>query len=218
MRTFGKWILVFGLLVTCVSFARSADPANPEKIIPREGAVQLILLCQHSVQDDLKLTKDQIQKIEAFADSQWKKMHEIHKLEPEKAHPKFEDLGKENVKFISETLKPEQHKRLDQISMHVAGLLWALDPKVAQALNLTDAQKQKIKELHKAAHKEVEAAFDMPDKAARHTKFEELRKAHRKELMMVLTDEQKTKWKEMAGEPFKGKLEIADHGPAKGKP
>jgi hypothetical protein len=63
--------------------------------------------------------------------------------------------------------------------MHVAGLLWALDPKVDKALNITDDQKKKIKELHKAAHKDTQEAFAISDKAAREAKFEELHKARR---------------------------------------
>jgi Spy/CpxP family protein refolding chaperone len=203
MRTLGKCILVFGLLAVGGTSARSADP---EKVVPREGAVQLMLLRQQSVQDDLKLTKEQADKIHTFADKQWAKAQEIHKTGGDKAKSEFEALGKANEKFISETLKPEQQKRLDQISMHIAGLLWVLDPKVSKALNITDAQRTKIEEMHKAAHKETEDVIHTTDKAAREAKLKELRKVHHKQLLEILTDDQKTKWKELAGPPFTGEL------------
>ncbi len=210
MRTFGKCFLAFGLIAASVGAGRSEEPVKAGRIIAEEGAVELMLLRQTSVHEELKLTKEQVEKIDTFADGQWKKAQEIHKLEPEKAKPMWEELGKANEKFIADTLKPEQHKRLEQIGMHVAGLIWVLEPKVSKALNLTDDQKTKIKEFHKTAHKEVEEVMHSADKAGREAKLEELKKAHRKELYSVLTDEQKAKWKEMAGEPFKGKLVVPD--------
>jgi hypothetical protein len=202
MRTLGKWLLVFGIFALCGGTAR---PADPEKVIAEEGAVRLVLLRQKAVQDELKLDKAQVDKIESFSDEQWKKAQDIHKQGGEQEKAKFEELHKANTKFIEATLKPEQEKRLDQIAMHVAGLLWVTDPKVENALKLTDDQKTKIKELHKAAHKDTEA-IHIEDAAAREAKLKELRAAHRKELYAILTDDQKTKWKELAGEPFKGEL------------
>jgi len=215
MRTFGKWTLALGLLVMSGSTLLSAQPTK--RIIAEEGAVELMLLRQESVQGELKLTKDQVEKVDTFAEGQWKKAQEIHKLAADKAHAEFEELGKANKKFIHETLKPEQNKRLVQISMQVAGLIWVLDPHVSKDLNLTEAQQTKIKELHKAAHKEVEEVVHSADKSKRMEKMDELRKAHRKQLMDVLTDEQKTKWKELAGEPFKGKFHFAELEGAKDK-
>jgi len=211
MRVSGKWALALGLVVAPVGSAR---PADPEKIVPAEGAVQLMLLRQQSVQDELKLAPDQVQKIHDFADKQWEAAHKAHAAGPEAGKAKFEELGKENEVFIAKTLHRDQLKRLDQISMHVVGLLWVMDPKVSKELGLTHAQKDKIKELHEQAHKEVAAAIHSGDKGGRAAKLAELRGAQRKMLMGVLTDEQKAKWKEMAGEPFKGKL-VFDEMPEK---
>lgn len=207
MRTFGKWSLALGLLAISVSTVRSADAP---KIIPEEGAVELMLLRQKSVQDELKLTKDQTDKIDTFADGQWKKAQDLFKMAGDKSKAEFEEMGKANRKFAHDMLKPEQHKRLVQISMQVAGLIWILDPKVSKEVNLTDAQKTKILDLHKTAHKEVEDVMHSADKTKRMEKMDELNKMHAKQLMAVLTDEQKTKWKEMAGEPFKGKFHFAE--------
>jgi Spy/CpxP family protein refolding chaperone len=210
MRAMSKWILAFGLVAAAGSAAR---PAEPEKAVPKEGAIQLMLLRQKAVQEDLKLTKDQVDKIDTFGDAQWKKAEEIHKmeadkkLEGDKVKAEFAKLSTANEKFITDTLKADQTKRLDQISLQVAGLLWVLDPKVSKALGITPAQETKIKDLHKAAHTETQAVThgDLTG-AAREAKLDELRAAHRKALMDVLTDDQKTKWKELAGEPLKGKL------------
>ena len=216
MRTFGKWGLAIGLLVMGVSGARSDEPTK-QKIIAEEGAVELILLRQESVQGELHLTKEQMEKIDTFADGQWKKAQELHKMAPDKAHAEFEELGKANRKFVHDTLKPEQHKRLVQIGMQVAGLIWVLDPHVSKELAITDAQKAKIAELHKTAHKEVSEVLHSGDKSKRDEKMHELHKLHGKQLLEVLTDAQKTKWKELEGEHFKGKLHFADLEAPKGK-
>ncbi|QJW93690.1 hypothetical protein [Frigoriglobus tundricola] len=216
MRTFGKWTLAIGLLVMGVSGVRSEEPTK-KKIIAEEGAVELMLLRQESVQSELKLTKDQVEKIDTFSDGQWKKLQEIHKTGGDKAHAEFEELGKANRKFVHDTLKPEQHKRLVQIGLQVAGLIWVLDPHVSKELAITEAQKAKITELHKAAHKEVEEVIHSADKSKRTEKMADLRKVHRKQLLEVLTDDQKAKWKELAGEPFKGQFHFAELDAEKGK-
>jgi len=215
MRAIGKWVLAFGLLAVAVSTVRSEEPKK--HILPEEGAVELVLLRQKSVQEELKLTKDQIDKIHTFADGQWKKAQELHKLEEGKTKAQFEELGKENRKFVHEALNADQHKRLVQISIQVAGLIWALDPKVSKELNLTADQKTKIEALHKTAHKEVHEVLQATDKTQRMAKMDALREAHGKQLLAVLTDEQKTKWKELAGEPFKGAFHFADLDDGKGK-
>lgn len=212
MRTLGKWILAVSLIALGGVGVRAAEP---EKIVAHEGAMRFILLRQASVQEELKLTKEQVDKIEKFGDEQWKKAQDVHKLDAAKAKPEWDKMHAENQKFLADTLKPEQAKRLDQIGMHVAGLLWVMDPTVSSALGLTSDQKKKIEELHKAAHKDTEDAVHMTDKAARATKLEELRKAHHKELIAVLTDAQKTKWKELAGDPFKGKIVFVHPGDEK---
>jgi Spy/CpxP family protein refolding chaperone len=210
MRAFGTWVSAVGLLTISIGVVRSEEH---DRLVPAEGAVQLMLLRQHDVQDELKLSKDQVQKIDEFAARQWKTAQEAHKMGAEQGKAKFEQLGKENELFIAGTLKHDQMKRLDQISMHVAGLLWVLDPKVEKEIKLTEAQKHKIKELHKQAHKEVEEAIHSSNKEARAAKLQVLRHAQRNLLMGVLTDEQKAKWKELAGEPFKGKLHFEEMEP-----
>jgi Spy/CpxP family protein refolding chaperone len=118
----------------------------------------------------------------------------------------FEKMAKANQEFIQNTLRPEQVKRLNEIAMQVAGLLWVMRSDVASALNLTDEQKQKIRELHREARKEAQEALRSVNRAVEEEKFRDMRQANRRRLMSILTDEQKAKWKEMAGQPFRGVL------------
>jgi Spy/CpxP family protein refolding chaperone len=207
MHTFRKSILA---LAAVAVWAAPARPADDEVVIAEEDAIQVLLLRQKSVQEDLKVTDTEAKKIHEFASKQWKKVQDMKGLSEAERNRKFEAMAQENEKFLKDTLKPEQRKRLNQITMQLVGLLWLRRSDVASALNLTDEQKQKIKALHKDAEHEAREAM-RGGKISRE-KHQEMRMANRKRLMSVLTADQKVKWKEMAGEPFKGQLHF---GPAK---
>jgi Spy/CpxP family protein refolding chaperone len=203
MYTYRKSLL--GLAVVAL-WAPAARPADDEKIIAREDAIEVMLLRQQSVQDDLKITEAQGRKIHAFADKQWKKAQSLSNSSEAERDRAFEAMAKANQDFLKNTLTPEQVKRLNEIAMQVAGLLWVMRSDVATALNLTDDQKQKIRALHREAHKEAQEALRSNNGAVEEAKSHEMRQNNRKRLMSVLTEEQKTKWREMAGTPFRGAL------------
>jgi hypothetical protein len=197
-------LLVVAGLIVCTADAR---PADDESIIAREDAIEVLLLRQRSLQEDLKINEDEGRKIHEFATRQWRKILDMKGLSEEERNRKFEAMARENEQFIKDTLKPEQRKRLGQIAMQVAGLLWAMRSDVAAELRLTDDQKQKIKEAHKEAHQEaMEALRSAGGNEVKEEKLKELRANSRRRLMSVLTDEQKAKWKEMCGERFTGQL------------
>lgn len=193
-------------LAAVAVWATAARPAEDEKIIAREDAIEVMLLRQQSVQDELKITEAQSRKIHAFADKQWKKAQGLRNSSEAEQDRAFEAMAKANQDFLKNTLMPQQQKRLNEIAMQVAGLLWVIRSDVADALNLTDDQKQKIRELHREAHKEAQEALRSNNEGVEDAKFREMRQSNRKRLMSVLTDEQKTKWREMAGAPFRGQL------------
>lgn len=208
MHIFRKSMMAVAVLLIGTAPARSAE--DTEKILAEEDAVQVILLRQKSVQDDLKITGEEARKIDEFATQQWKKVRGMKDLSEEEKTRKFEAMARENEKFLHDTLQKDQRHRLHQITMQVAGLLWVLRPHVSAELKLTDDQKQKIRELRKEAHKEAMDILHSKEGATlKEEQFREMRAANRKRLMSILTDEQKAKWKEMAGTPFTGKLHFA---------
>ena len=82
-------------------------------------------------------------------------------------------MTKEDEKFLDEVLTPAQHKRLDQITLQVAGLLWIRRPDVAAKLKLTDEQKKKAALYQEEARKEMEELLHSPTRRDRQA---ELRK------------------------------------------
>ena len=79
-------------------------------------------------------------------------------------------------------------------------------PEVQTELKLTADQKTKIQEIVQQANNERRSLFQDGggggDREAMRAKMEELQKATDTKLAAVLTDAQKTKWKELVGAPF----------------
>jgi Spy/CpxP family protein refolding chaperone len=201
------WASTLVAAIVWVTPARSADESE---MIAESGAMEIMLLRQHSVQKELNLTDVHGKKIHEFASQQWKKAQEIHKMPQSEQDAKYDALTKENEKFLSDILTPEQKKRLDQVGMQVAGLLWAGRPDVASALKFTSDQRKKLQDLHKEARKEaVNIIKDTKDESAKQAEFKKLHEDNKKRLMELLTPEQKDTWKVLTGPEFKGELKFS---------
>ena len=164
----------------------------------------LMLLRQESVQKELKLTPDAVRKIMAFTNEQYEEARKALELDKEERRRKFEALGKENRKFLADNLNPGQRKRLDQITMQLTGLMQLRRPEVARALELTEDQSRKVKEMQTEARKHLRELIDAKDSEGRKEKLAKLREQTRKKVMALLTDKQRAKVRELVGEPFKG--------------
>jgi hypothetical protein len=202
-------IVRVGILTLAAALVGNA-PARPaddiDAMVPEEGAAQVMLLRQKSVREELKLSESESDKIYDFNVRQWKKARSYDNLTPAERDRKFEELTGENEQFLKETLAPEQRKRLDQITLQVAGLLWVTSPKVASELGLTAEQKERARALQEEARREMRDVVHAKSREGRDVKFEELRKTSRQRLMELLTDQQELRWKQMTGEPFRGRL------------
>jgi hypothetical protein len=203
MPTLRKSTLALVSLMLWSSPARSQDT---DPMVAEEGAIHVMLLRQKSVRDALKLTDEESKKIRDHNDRQWKKAKEIHKLPREQREARYEALTRENEQFLDQVLEPAERKRLEEISLQVAGLLMATSPKVAAQLNLSDTQKQELKRHQEEARRDLSRALEARQPDERDRKMEELHKTCRIHLNDVLTDEQEAKWKKMTGEKFEGKF------------
>lgn len=199
------WVLFTVALAALPVLAADDD----HQLIATEDTVELVLLRQKSVQHELKVTPDEASKIHEFCSKQWKRAERLAKSSKEEREKKFDAMAEENERFLKDCLKPEQRKRLQQIAMQRAGLLWIARSDVASELGLTAEQKQKVKELHREAHKEaMEILRSNEGKMVKKEHLHEMRQKDRRRLMALLTDEQKRKWKEMIGDEFKGDLQF----------
>lgn len=176
----------------------------------------LMLLGQKSVQEELKLTADQIQKVEAAFQKQMESFQGFRDLSGEERTKKFQEMTKENEKFVADNLKPDQAKRLNEISLQRQGAGALADEKVAKELNLTDDQKGKIKDILEDSRNQIQELSQGGFSEEARTKSQEIRNAATGKAMNLLTADQKTKWKEMTGEPFKGEIRFGPPGGGRG--
>jgi len=204
MIKLGTWV---SSVVVIALIANPGKPADEKEMIAESGAMEIMLLRQKSVQEDLKLTDVHGKKIHEFATEQFKKAREIHKMPEDQHDAKYNELTKENEKFLSSLLSPDQRKRLDQIGMQVGGLLIAARPDVASAVKLTSEQKDKLKELHKEARREAMAILnESKDDSAKEAELKKIHETNHKRLFSLLTPDQQETWKTLAGPEFKGEL------------
>jgi hypothetical protein len=208
----------FGVLTLAVSTAlsASAQQVTEKDLVPEEGAAQVMLLRQRSVRDELKLSHTEAKAIHEFNIRQWKKARSYDDLPAAERDRKFDDLTRENEQFLRDTLTAEQRKRLDEITLQVAGLLWVTTPRVASDLGLTTEQKERARKYQEEARREMREIVHDRHRRDRDAKFNELRATSRKRLVELLTDDQETRWKQMTGEPFKGRLRFHDEREGEG--
>lgn len=166
-----------------------------------------------AVQAELKLTQEQIQKINElssrrhdahrgsfFARPEPGRSDDVKSAEPRSPEPKPErgpdewrvrfEQGLANARAIMDVLRPEQAARLKQIALQKRGSHAFRDPEVADSLELSPEQRTQIEGIENQARETSRRNFD---EFWQHT---------RQQLKDVLTSDQQAKWRELLGAPF----------------
>jgi hypothetical protein len=169
---------------------------------------RLSLLCVKGVQEDLKLTKEQLKKLNPLFEAQ--KALEEALTKPDSladTGAKLRELqgGK---KVITDALTREQHKRLKQLQMQQRGPLAFLDQKVTQDLRISrEQQKRFFLAVQKSFQKMGEIARDAKGDADQmEEKLTELHKGLADDIVKALSAQQQAKWNDLVGKPYKGTL------------
>jgi hypothetical protein len=206
MKTMFRTCLGLGLL------AMLAGPAMAQgRGFGRGGGSLGTLLGNASVQKELKLDDQQIEKAKEVADKDREKGQEIREtlqgLEGDERENKRRELTKERnevtLKAVGAFLKPEQIARLKQISYQQQGLMAFNDPEVAKKLNLTDGQKSDIQTIAQETREKLPTRDDFQsDREAAMKKMQEVNKEALSQATAKLNDEQQKTWKELIGAPF----------------
>ncbi len=204
-----KRFMQFALAAAVVVMACGAAMAQQQRQRGGFGGGAIFLLGQKSVQEELKLSEDQVQKVKELSDKQRESFQGLRDLSQEDRRAKMQEMAKANDKALAEILKPGQLKRVKQISLQQQGAFALVNPEVAKALNISEEQKDKIREIQTKARDESQG-LGRDEEGAK--KRQEIRKATNEKVMGVLTAEQKAKLKEMQGKPFEGKFEFRRPG------
>lgn len=128
------------------------------------------------------------------------------KLE-EKIRETFKDEIEGPTKEAEKILKPEQMTRLRQIARQQGGPGAYLKPENVKDLSITDEQKTKLKEINTELQKDLAelrgggmGGFRISPETRE--KMTALTKEATEKAVALLTDAQKSKWKELTGEPY----------------
>ncbi|MBV9122850.1 MAG: hypothetical protein JO112_05805 [Planctomycetes bacterium] len=212
MNSLGKVSVALGvvLLLTQVALAQrfQGRPGGRGGFNPGP----LGLLQSEAVQKELNLTDDQVQQIQKIAAGSrekhrddFQKLRDVEEADrPMKLQELRKTMNDEDAKALAGLLKPEQEKRLKQLTIQREGYRAFSDPEVQKELNLTDDQKTQIQTITTDAGKETRDLFQgggAPSQDSR-KKMQEIQKQTTEKVQSVLTDTQKKTWKELTGEPF----------------
>jgi Spy/CpxP family protein refolding chaperone len=189
--------------------ARGRAQSSCEHCAGAKGPPALMLLTQPAVQQELKLSDEQIKKVgEALAQEreEFRKMRELPREEREHKFAEFFAANRKQAKAI---VTPEQAHRLRQIAWQQQGAMAFGNPRVAEALHLSDEQKEKIKTIRQETRDAARKVFGQDPPAAREDARKAMEKLHKDaaaKMMALITPEQKEKWQALIGEPFTGAI------------
>jgi hypothetical protein len=177
-----------------------------------------------SVQEDLKLEKGQVEKIQAAL----QKVRDSHPEDFEKLRDRntgreerirlMQKINEANAAAVREVLTPGQMTRVGQIQNQQRGAALFEDPDVQKSLKLSDEQKGKIKALNDDLRREMREIMQgvrgNPEGFAdAMKKLNARRKETMEKVLAVLNAEQKKAAKKMLGEPFEVRFEAPRTGP-----
>lgn len=215
MRTFSRTLMalaiagLFGIPALAQPPGGGGGPRGP-----RGGGMNL--LDNKSVQEELKLSKEQIDKSKAAHEEIRKKHDEDFKkareMSDEERRELFKKVNDENMKAISGILNEDQLKRYKQIQLQQStrfmGPGTLLQDDVQKTLKLTDDQIAKIKTISEDVQKEMRELREGGFKPENFQKMQALSKDGLDKASATLTDDQKKSWKDMLGSAFEVKFDF----------
>src|SRR5262249_45204360 len=207
LRTMRCLLLAAGVVgVFGPSFGQGTKPPGGR------GTGSSMLIQNEAVQKELKLTDEQRRQVTDIPNRVKAKLKpefdKMVKLEAEARREKNRELRQmyaaEFPKALAEILTPAQQKRLKQLWLQYSSTMAFSEPEVEKALGLTPDQKPQIKAVQEFIHKETLAIFHTGDAESDATrkKVVALRREALAKATAVLSDDQRTIWKELTGEPF----------------
>lgn len=198
-------VLTMAVLIPAMAQPPAGRPGGP--FGGRLGGPMLMvgLLRSPQVQQELKLTDQQRQQLEQLGEQWREKVRGLRDLPPEERRQKVQGMRAEVEKQLSQILNEQQMKRLKQIALQVEGYAALERPEIADQVGLTKEQRQKIRDILRQAAEKRREAFQQgrSDRQAAFQRMREIRQWVDGEIEKLLTAEQKKKWQELVGAPFK---------------
>ncbi len=193
---------------------QGGPPPGAPMMFPMGGPMLMVgLLRNPQVQQELKLTEKQLQKLQALGEQMREKFRglrqELQGLSPEERAKRVEQVNAEVEKQLATVLTEQQLKRLKQVALQVEGYAALVRPEVAKQVGLTEGQSKQVRAILREAAEKRRALFQEgpgADRQAMFQKMQEIRRWTNEQIEKLLTDQQKKKWRELIGEPVKFEL------------
>ena len=172
------------------------------------------------VQQELKMTQPQIAKLDGAMEAMQESMRELwqsggnfRQMSPEeraKLMAKGEELQQKAVAGI---LDQTQLKRFKELSLQQMGAMALLRPSVGKELGITEEQRTKLQDIQREQMRTMlqrggqggPGGWQMTpeERQQRMQQFREAQAKTQEAMLNVLTAQQKAKWTQMIGKPFK---------------
>jgi hypothetical protein len=191
------------------------------------GMNELALIGNPEVQKELGLSEEEKENVAKLSESlqtdrreamdklgiDFSTFRDLPEAEREKKTKEMTDAqAKVNEKYqakLTELLKPEQSKRLKQITVQAAGTMALRNEDVAKSLKLSDDQKKEIDKITDESAQNMRRGFGQGGQEGGDVDFqarmEQMRKANEErdaKLLAVLSEEQRKQLDELKGKPF----------------
>jgi Spy/CpxP family protein refolding chaperone len=170
------------------------------------------ILRSNEAKEELKLSNEQSEKIDALMEQMRSSMMERFQAlqdvpeeeRQEKAQTMMRELAADVKKELRAVLDADQFARYEQINLQAMGVDAFLQPEVIEQLKITAEQQEKLQqavgtmreqmmEISQSAQRDREGAM---------RRMTELRQSTQKKVMELMTADQKSAWEKMIGKPF----------------
>jgi hypothetical protein len=208
-------VMALAFFVLCgQSFQRAAAQVpeeNRKQVVEALGAPFIVF--REKVLDELKVSDEQRDKMMQYLMAQIMEtgpfldaLEEAGQEREKKLNEHRKKALEKLAKHLKDMLDPAQRNRLRQITLQQEGSFALGQDDVRKELKITQEQMMKfmavVQDLQKNVARLIKEAQSGGDPERIRPKIEQLRKEHAQKLEAILTDAQKTHWKEMLGAPF----------------
>jgi len=162
------------------------------------------------VQEDLKLSDDQKHKLRETLTGYVQETMKVLKLDGAERKQAMQSLRQKSYQqlevFLKEILTPEQLKRFGELKLQYDMPMIMLQPDIVKELNITDEQRQQfitlIQEMQKVVTPLIQESRSGGNPQEILAKVTKLRLDCQGKIEALLSDAQRTRWKEMTGTPL----------------
>ncbi|MFL5331468.1 MAG: hypothetical protein ACJ8C4_21470 [Gemmataceae bacterium] len=172
----------------------------------------VFLISNSGVQEELKVTDEQKDKIKELQKTAREKFEDIQSKDAEDRPVAMREANEAMLKSIKEILKPEQAKRFNEIRWQQSGVNAFTDTELQTTLKLSDEQKSKVKGIVEELRKDTMELFRDGGGRESRQKMESLNKEAKDKVMAALDDTQKKSYEAALGKPFEVKMERGGFG------